>query len=250
MPSLPNYPDRDLFMDYKEAYFDSHIIRGPIPNLDEPYFACLGSAHTFGRYCDYPYPDLLAQQLNLPVLNLAGGAFSPETYIRDFPKRIAAANKAKFVVIQIMSARFTSNKIYSYELDKPSKADWESLLNNPKQAKDIVRETRENYISDMNSLISNITAPKLVLYFSKRKPEYVESFDKLTSLFGNFPQLINTQVIKSLNISPIRYIEVVCNKGLPHQVTASITNNYYPSPEMHQEVAGALHSRLRVLDMI
>ena len=139
---LPKYHQRDKFIDYGIVEYDRSVIRGPIPK--DKYFCCLGSAFTFGRYTANPYPSILSKLTNIPVLNLAGGAFAPQTYLNDFPNRIEDANKSLFAIVQIMSARFSTNHKYTYAFEKPSKKVWKDNLEKSAITQ-MVNESREKY---------------------------------------------------------------------------------------------------------
>lgn len=243
---LPRYHQRDEFIDYEIVSYDKSIIRGPIP--ENNYFCCLGSAFTFGRYTTNPYPSLLSKLLDIPVLNLAGGAFAPQTYLEDFPNRIDAANKSLFVILQIMSARFSSNSKYTYAFEKPSKNIWQENLAS-KDINQLVEESRQNYIVDTQKLLKKIKVPIIALYFSKRDPDYKETNQSLTSLFGNFPQLVNEE---TLNKATAGYplVKVVSSKGLPQKLPNGEINNYYPSSQMHQLVAATLQKKLVALNIV
>ena len=74
------YQDTDWrIADYQTFCLDPSILdagsgkplylRGPRPSSLMPgtYFACIGAAQTFGRFCPKPYPTLLQERLGLPV---------------------------------------------------------------------------------------------------------------------------------------------------------------------------------------
>ncbi|MEM8755189.1 MAG: DUF6473 family protein, partial [Pseudomonadota bacterium] len=77
--------------------------RGPRPNLDEPYVACLGGAQTFGRYTREPYPAILAEKLGMEVANFGAGGAGPGFFLRD-SMVMEAASAAEVCIVQVMSA--------------------------------------------------------------------------------------------------------------------------------------------------
>ncbi len=67
------YEDRDGHIVDYEVFnlLPSLAVRGPKPPLDGgSFFACIGAAQTFGRFCERPFPTILSEELRLPVLNL------------------------------------------------------------------------------------------------------------------------------------------------------------------------------------
>lgn len=86
--------------------------RGPAKSFDVPYIAAVGSSETFGPYVQAPYPTLLEEWLNQPVVNLgvrhAGvSLFASERWILD------RASDADVAVVQVMGAGNMSNRLYS-----------------------------------------------------------------------------------------------------------------------------------------
>ena len=248
--------------------------RGPKPqNLTKGgYFVCLGGAQTLGRFCEKPYPTLLQNQLNIPVLNLGQGGAIPDWFSQR-KEILEYINNAKFAIIQVMSARTVSNSLFKSKLSGPQviKRDtgisitadeaYQQLI----QAKDwdklreIAQETRQNWVDSYKHLLAEIKVPKILLWISKREPQYQENYEQLEhewQLFKAFPQMINLEMINQIKIYCDEYVECISKKGLPQLLVSRFTgklvintngkdaektyNNYYPSPEMHLDVANAL----------
>ena len=78
-----NYQRRDLeVVDYELYPLDEGSdlwCRGPAPEAlkKKSYVVCLGAAQTFGCFCDSPYPRLIQQSLDMPVVNLGFGGAHP-----------------------------------------------------------------------------------------------------------------------------------------------------------------------------
>ena len=248
--------------------------RGPKPDLlqEKQYFVCLGAAQTFGRFCPKPYPNILREQLNLPVLNLSNGGVIPDWFL-ERKKLLEYTNNAKFVIVQVMSARTVSNSLFESKLSgaKVVKRETNTSLTadeayqqliqtgNKEQLKKVVVETRQNWVNSYKRLLAEITVPKILLWFSIREPQYQENYEELESgsqLFKAFPQMVNMEMIEQIKSDCDQYIECVSNEGLPQLLVNRFTgesvintngqgiektyNNYYPSPEMHAYVAKAL----------
>ena len=248
-----------------------YILRGPKPSILEQnnYFACLGAAYTFGRFAEKPYPILLQEKLGLPTLNLGFAGAGPSLYLNN-KALIEYANNAKFVIILVMSGRSESNSLYNCGrlagLHRKSdnkkitafNAYQELLENYPEEyAREIVNETRNNWIANYQELLSLIKKPKILFWFSQRNTEYTESYKNVSSLFHNFPHMVNSYMIDEIKDYCEEYVECVSKRGMPQLLINRFTgekgylaphlfspdreqNNYYPSPEMHEHAAEIL----------
>ena len=283
------YQDPDWrVVDYQAYCLDKDIIdpstgrplhiRGPRPDHLEKgnYFVCLGAAQTFGRFCQRPFPSILADRLNMPVLNISHGDAGP-AFFQTNERLLSYLNDACFVVVQVMSGRSESNSrfesdgvgFYRRRRDGQQmgcdQAFAELLRTASKlDVKAVVEETRQSWISSYRTLISSISTRKVLLWFSTRSPQYVESYASLSGLFGPFPQLVNRMMVDDVRRDCDRYVECVSKKGLPQPLLDRFTgepvtitdpwtpqpwskNWYYPSPQMHDDAADALEATCRDL---
>lgn len=269
--------------------------RGPAPAFLAPgeYFTCIGAAQTFGCFCDRPFPHLLAERLGIPALNLGYGGAGPEFFARH-DSLIRYANNGRFVVVQVMSGRSQSNSLFDsggleYVVRRSdgarmaAAAAYERLLNGPPglglrrvplmgrlarvvtvpRVRRIVAETRLAWIDSYRRLLDPIRVPKVLFWFSKRQPEYVEDYRSVPTLFGEFPQLVNSEMVGAVRDMCDGYVECVTHRGSPQPLRSRFTgepvsvdpaadradfrtqglwthNRYYPSPEMHHDAAEAL----------
>jgi len=275
--------------------------RGPPPALDGDYFACIGAAQTFGCFCESPYPSLLAERLGMPALNLGYGGAGPEFYA-SHEALLSYLNSARFVVVQVMSGRSQSNSMFhaggleyltrradgrrlssdrAYRELLEGNQLWRrfplprvgrkvgKLLALPR-AHRVVNETRHAWIESYRSLLTRITVPKVLLWFSKRQPEYQERYASVSTLFGEFPHLVNARMVREVRELCDHYCECVSSRGSPQPLRSRFTglpttvnpaddrpdlaearpwshNRYYPSPEMHVDAADALEPVCRHL---
>lgn len=258
-------------------------MRGPRPASLAPGEFCtsIGAAYTFGRFVQRPYPELLGQTLRLSSLNLGFAGIGPAFF--NYPKNkilLDLVNRSKFVTISVMSGRSQSNSRFQaeeysqvqYRLANgkiiPADAAYQQLLEEADEAtiRILVAETRERYVAEFIQMLEKITVPKILLWFSKRSPDYTESYETLYKLFGSFPHLVNQSMIDTLRAHCDAYVACVGTVGLPQtlvsrhtQKPVSITrprtyengrvhltpsqlekNSYYPSPEMHHAVTQKL----------
>jgi hypothetical protein len=127
----------------------------------------------------------------------------------------------------------------------------------------IVEETRSGWIKNYSRLFARIKVPSVLFWFSKRPPAYIENLTNVETLFGEFPQLVNSQMLAELRPLSGNFVECITSRGSPHRLTSRFTGKpisvdptldrpdlrenspwshdpYYPSPEMHQDAAEAL----------
>ncbi|PZO13578.1 MAG: hypothetical protein DCF25_15895 [Leptolyngbya foveolarum] len=258
-------------------------MRGPQPASLKPgeYCTSIGAAYTFGRFVAQPYPELLGKALNISSLNLGFSGVGPSFFNQPRHRAlIELINRSKFATLSLLSGRSQSNsqfktawysqEQYILENGKVVPADYayQQLLDNSDRATvmALVEETRSRYLDEFIRLLEKITVPKVLLWFSKRSPDYEASGDTLFKLFGNFPHLINREMVEVLRLHCDDYVEYVDATGLPQQLISRLSqqpvaiersrdyqagkiqlarsqlthNNYYPSPEMHIGVTQAL----------
>ena len=264
-----HYQDVDrAIIDYGLVQFPgtNEWIRGPLPGslLEGGYLAFLGAAQTFGRFATHPFPTLVGDDLRCEVLNLGFAGAGPKEFLRR-SRYIEAANRARLVVVQVLSARSIDNSHFAnpnadllVERGTPgarprhSEPAYDKLLQTHSRSyvEALVVETRNRYVAEMTTLLSAIRSPKILFWFSRRMPDYEARYDFVGNLFGHFPQLVNRPMIDELKNKCELYCECVTERGLPQPLfdrTAGqpvkldlgpafpYHNNYYPSPEMHQD---------------
>lgn len=275
--------------------------RGPLDPraVDSPAVACLGAAQTFGCFTDRPFPALLAGSLDAPVLNLGYGGAGPRFFLRH-PELVEQANRAAVVVVQVMSGRSESNSLYDsggleYLVRREDGARvsaqqaYRDVLVGPSTSRTpaarvvrrlgaparrrrtarLVSETRQEWVSSYRALLAAVTAPTVLLWFSRRPPDYVEDYRSVATLFGHYPQLVRRDMVEAVRPLADHYVECTTARGLPQPLVSRFTgrpttvdpardrpdlggrlwthNDYYPSPEMHQDVAAALEPVCRAL---
>jgi hypothetical protein len=269
--------------------------RGPAPgNLASGnYFTCIGAAQTYGCFCEHPFPAILAERLAIPALNLGYGGAGPEFFARhkELDKHV---NGGRFAIVQVMSGRSQSNSMFEtqgleYMVRRSDGAAlgadeaYENLLYGPgilrrrpfgrvtrrvmpvfraAQVRRIVAETRQAWIESYRTLLARIRVPAVLLWFSRRPPDYVEGLQSVSALFGEFPQLVNKDMLAEVRKLCGHYVECVTHRGSPQPLFSRFTgepvsvdpardrpdftggvwthNAYYPSPEMHEDAAAAL----------
>ena len=239
-------------------------LRGPIPNLGKPYFVCVGATQVFGRFCERPFPQILSEELELPVLNLGMGGHGPRTFLNE--SLLSAINRAEFAIVQLSSARTGSNSFF--ENSASGRAPGLRLRDNKSVTFDefladefersphgvvarLVQETRESWVASYRELFSAITVPTIMHWLSKTLPQRTDDYSmSVWDLLGPFPQLVNGDMIGQIRSLCDAYVETVSRRGLPQPLweaeeavsgtelrNGRLYNTYYPSPEIHEAAA-------------
>ncbi|MEM7462878.1 MAG: DUF6473 family protein [Pseudomonadota bacterium] len=234
--------------------------RGPFPDAvfnGGEYFACIGAAQTLGCFCEKAYPDLVAQEIGVPALNLGYGGAGPEFFLKQ-DRLLPYLNRARFVIMQVMSARSQSNMLYECDgleyvrLHRGGRrmgagAAFAELLRGPEairnlplpfrvrrklanlaaqpRARSIVKNLRDAWVKSSLDLITRIEVPVILLWFSKRMPGYQERYSTHSQLFGEFPHMVTPKMLAQLRPEVAAYTEVVTSAGSPQPLFSRFTHN-------------------------
>ncbi len=253
--------------------------RGPAtePAESRQYLACIGAAQTFGCFCNRPFPDILSKKLQIDVLNYGYAGAGPSFFMHN-EALLERLNGARCVIVQVMSGRSVDNSLFEsggleYLTERASgrrmgaRQAYSQLLRKNflfgrKNLRHIVAETRENWIADYRRLFSLIEVPTILLWFSRRRLQYREHYLIPRTMLGKFPHLVNQEMIDRIRPFAPQYVECRSRKGSPQRLISRHTglpaevdpgsnrtdlggprwryNSYYPSPEMHEDVADKL----------
>jgi LPS sulfotransferase NodH len=259
------------------------------PGPGERFIMAFGSAHTFAPYVLQGYTNLLASDLGLPLLNFGIGGAGPDFFARPGvrEKFIKQCNQAAVVIFQVMSCRTMGSSVLPKGKDpknslimdvggKLVQFDSERAMTELRRAgrdRDLathLKLIRESWCDLMKTLAAEITAPKVLFWFSNREPKYEEKWPQspgTDTIFGNFPQLINEKMIGDIQPHFDSYVEVVypdlpeplINRFSGKQTKAVFggslledqswlsINDYYPSTAMHRTAADALRTSIAPL---
>lgn len=279
--------DRHL-IDYQLYNFHNFELRGPKSEKNK-YISYIGGGQTFGRYCQKPFSNILGNKLNIGTLNFGRGGVGPNYFLKN-ETIINAINQTELVVVQVLSGRSVNNSVFFSPNDngygirlidnqemKAIQIFKDLIIGKDIRGRDInfiknlVEETRQNYLDGMISLLKKIKVPKILFWFSVRHPRYQESYDdnarykefirsKINNIletvsknrigffrgyapekyiYGDFPHLVNEQIVEMLKPHSDTYVECITKVGLPQTLInfrgeKVRTDNYYPSPQMHQ----------------
>ncbi|MFT4840479.1 MAG: hypothetical protein ACI8UD_002961 [Planctomycetota bacterium] len=251
------YQTRDAaIVDYRlwQASHGGMWLRGPKPEKLEPggYFACVGAAQTFGCFVEQPWPQMLSDELGLPVLNLGLAGAGPALFRQE--PMLKLLREARFVVFQVMSgrsadcSRFVSGGTERLQLQDGRRlgadAAWTELLHQDlagtsnrlmrglknrwfatfgrKDVHQLVQETRDNWTREFCELIDATARPSALLWFSKRTPQHHPRLHSLRALFGEFPQLVDERMVQAVAEHTEHYVECVTSRGSPQPLATPV----------------------------
>ena len=244
----------------------NHLFRGPLPDLSAPYFAVVGGAQAFGRFVADPFPARLSRALGMPCLDLGLGGAGPR-FATD-PQVLPLLQRARFVVVQCFAGRSASNSLFDNAsaarntgryLRTGERITFERFLDEILARDDlpllqrIVHETRDDYAVQMRHLAQQLRVPTVLLWLSRRAPDYTIDWSHPHGILNSYPQLLDRSVVDRLRAWYPEYVECASAAGLPQRLWRAdepvlgsvhrdgwLWNEYYPSPEMHERAAEGL----------
>jgi len=256
-----HYPSK-----FQLAGLPNTLFRGHSPlfqsgvTLSNDYIVCAGAAQTFGRYCKNTYPQILSELINIPCDNLGLGDASPLTFTH--PILLEVINNSRHCILQIMSARactnyywsqatniddvYCSNVEYYDDEGKLIVSDcnklWERLIQNGPDEDfpnedvaiiELIRDTRDTYVQNFQTLIKQITVPITFLWISKRQFNYDIRLQPLHGIYGQYPQFVTQPMVSK--IVQDRHL-VTCIEDF---------DNYYPDQRTLNRVATLLNEQIK-----
>lgn len=274
----------DPFIDYQLYRFGRtrQTFRGPQPSFRGRYVACLGSAHTFGRFAERPYPDLLAGT-GVPCANLGTDGAGPGFFLQD-TEVLRAASDAEVCIVQAMSAVALSNRMYAVrprrngrlhevsdlmrgifpEVDFTRFVFVRGMLSHlaeldPNRFRLVENEIKNAWIGRMHSLLSLIETRTILFWFSTRAPEQMGG-TAAERCAMRYPDYVDRAMLEAVIPAANSFIECTSRVGLPQDLTRDgepvlfratgepiTVNDELPSPEMHAAAAEALRPEVERL---
>lgn len=127
----------------------------------------------------------------------------------------------------------------------------------------LITETQVNWTREFTALIDAVNRPSALLWFSKRPPQHQPRLHSLQALFGEFPQLVDEAMVQSVAAHTDHYVECTTSRGSPQLLETPVLpgdagtgksrevvwthNEYYPSPEMHEDAVRMLRQSVQAL---
>lgn len=247
--------------------------RGPKPDLDAArgkYITFLGASQLFGRHQQRPPHVIISQALGITCVNLSVSGAGPEYFCSEEVLQIANGGMA--VVLQVLSGRSIGCEEYpgghnTVRKDSLEKIKRLKLLNEiwNQSRQEAIRLTRTwqiNYVSSMTRLLGLIRVPSILAWVSEREPkEWSIDHMEEASDFGEFPHLVDEDMMRKITGHCAAFVSVTRDDGLPHKFVSRFSgkncpiikpdgglawkNGYYCSSkageELSRQILAALH---------
>lgn len=261
-------------LDYAPYDFGSAplTLRGPRKDPDGDYVAMLGGSETYGKYVQYPFPDLVeavtgVKVLNFGVMNAGIGAFADD-------ERVAGiCNGAKATVVQVLGAQNITNPLYSVHarrndrllgatpalkelyrgLDLTEVHFTRHLMNKLRRLSEEnfaeVREVlRDAWVAHMRRLLDQIESEVVLLWISTRGPQDPENLSDPTD-----PLFVDRRMLAALKdqfhtLVEIRLLDEPEDKKLFGKIYAASEAEaamQMPGPRAHGQIAQTIASALQ-----
>lgn len=272
---MKQYQERDWdVVDYEMYEFPGfpYMLRGPKEEAPgRPNIGVLGAGQSFGVLVRKPYTHMISEEFGANVHNFSVGGAAPALYLQH-ADIIDECNRMDLCIVQVLSARSSENTYFETLGGKnmmrprgatlpyiPGDSALRMMFQKEPQivSKLVVNEIRTNWVQETSRLLEQIKVPKILLWFSKRKPDLPEDFTTYAGAAGVYPQFINRQMIDGVSPLADVYVEAASSRGSPNRLTNRFTGEpaevllgdkkqgksedaYYPSPEMHEDAFKAL----------
>lgn len=250
------------------------LYRGPQPDLDAPYIACIGGSETFGKFVDRPYADCLSARLGMTVANFGTPGAGPTFFLRD-PVLLETLSRATLCVVQIGAGWANSNRLYAVrkrrnerlsgvsemlklmypelELDKfryVQKMLGKMYSVDATRFRMVEHEIRAAWVARMSELLDQIETRKALFWFSERAPE--EERADLPPEQRLAPAFIDAGMLGALEGRADARIDCVVppeegnllRLDQPVMTEGLIVSRSHPSPRMHEIGAERLDAAL------
>lgn len=244
------------------------------------YVACIGSAATFGRLVERPFPDQLRDRLGVDVVNLGIGGARPAVFADD-EGLAAIVRGAACVVVEAMSARGYATDLFVPEHaftnmgrpggDPEAVMEFVDRVHEPALAagerarlERARRVCRAAWVRDMKRVAALAPGRSVLLYVSRRPPHAASdaTADTFEGWSGGFPHHVDGRLLGI--VAPLfeGTVTVVAGGEPDDQIVDRIDgrplelfsemphpdrNFYYPTRAMHADAADALVPVIRAV---
>ena len=258
--------------------------RGPRPELKSgEYFSCIGSSQTLGVLAAKPFPTLLSEELDMPVLNLGLGGATPAFY-GSHKELIEYTNNGKFLILQVMAARGEPNSRFQesdkiehlYDLHRGDEVSsffaWgRALKEEPGRVPLYMAESRNSWVRGYLDILSKVKVPVILFFFSHSDidtPINLQASNGV-ELLGGFPQLVDRRSLEIIKELSTKFVSCRSKRNQGHPYISRFTgkpveidysklgvsgatfkethNDYYHTDEMNEDAVPELLAAIRTL---
>lgn len=210
------YYRRDYqIVDYAPVKYNAlpkQAFRHPGPWVEgRPYAVVAGAASVYGATVERPFSYMLAEALDINVVNLGMGGASPHDYVNLGQGFVDLANRAEFVVFDVMSLRsvapppyrhFRGNQVIAPEGGRPvhmMPIYLDLLERDPDALRELLSRARVVYRDVYRELCEMIKVPKILTYMSSRPIDAIPAPESnLSEGFRIYPQFVDHALIEEV----------------------------------------------------
>ena len=248
------------------------LFRGPRRRLEGKYATVLGGTETYGKFVENPYPALVEQALDMPVVNLGYLNAGADVFVSE-PTIIEACSKSRVTVVQLMGAQNMSNRFYAVHPRRNDRFLRASTLmktvfrevdftefhftrhmlstlkaTSPDKFTILEEELKAAWVARMRTLLEKIEGKKILLWLSGPGSAHVPD-DGL----GFEPLFVDADMVAEIRPYATDLVKVVPSQ---QAISAGTTGMHFtdldlpaaaemPGPAVHAEIAQALGPVLR-----
>lgn len=251
------------------------VFRGPARDLRAGYVACLGGTETYGKFLERPWPALLEPELGATCLNLGWPNAGPDVWLAP-GNPLALVQRARAVVLQIPCAMNLSNPFYAVhprrndrflraeeplqrlypEVDFTEFHFTRHLMQrlaglSPERFATFRAAMQVTWTRRMATLLSRITPPVILLWFSNRAPGTGANCVAI----GADPALVSRAMLEAIAPRAAGVVVSVASeiaraqgtRGMRFDLMEEDIAAALPGPLAHHEAAEAVRPVLRTL---
>jgi hypothetical protein len=239
------------------------LFRGPRRDLSVPYVAVLGGTETYGKFVPRPFPDLLEEAVEAPVVNLGCMNAGPDAFLGDAAV-IEVAAQARVAVIQLPGAQNLSNRYYSVH---PRRND--RFLGATPQLRALFREvdfTEFHFTRHMLRALQQASPERFARLAADLRTEWESRMKALLALMPErrillwlrppAPALPDPLALTPAMVAPLQPLVSSLVQVAPGVAAADLSGMAFtpleapaaaalPGPEAHRRVATALAAEVR-----
>ena len=249
------------------------LFRGPCRALEGGYVAAFGGTETYGKFVASPWPALLEDRLDMPVVNFGYMNAGTDVFVNE-PEIVEAARAARLNVVQLMGAQNMSNRFYAVHPRRNDRFLRASSLmrsifrgvdftefnftrhmltvlksREPEKYEALVAELRLAWGLRMRALLTSLEGPRILLWLGEYHP--AEYHDPL----GDKPLLVSEAMVEALRpfaddivrVDPSIMARSGGTSGMHYAPMEEPAARMLPGPMVHAEIAEALEPVVRRL---
>lgn len=247
------------------------LFRGPRRSLQGDFIAAMGGTETYGKFVAEPWPALLEQRLEIPVVNFGYLNAGIDVFLHE-PQLAAASKAARASAIQLLGAQNMSNRFYAVH---PRRNDRFLRASNamhamfrgvdftefnftrhmlgalrermPEAFARMAEELQAAWTQRMLSLLAKIDGPKVLLWMGEyHDPDHPDPL-------GPGPLLVTEAMVEALRphadeivrVEPSLMARSAGTSGMHFAPIEEPAAEMLPGPLVHQEIAEALAPVMR-----